>query len=148
MPKRARRIACAGLAAAASLAAAQPATVVQGMECRGDEPAWRLDAKTTSAVYSSIGPRGKREVVFRGSLQSISFLTPPVVVWRGDSTHLPRETLVVSLREEACPSTMADAPAQTHRAILSLRPGEALTGCCTLRVGAPPAPPPPPKRAP
>jgi hypothetical protein len=57
------------------------------------------------------------------------------LVWRGDSTHLPRETLVIALREEACRSTMADGPALGWRAILSLRPGEALSGCCTVQAG-------------
>ncbi len=126
------------LAAAAAvlpaLAQQQP-IVVQGLDCRGEEPYWRVDTGRVSALYSSLGPRGKREVVFSGSLQTLSFLTPPVIVWRGDSTHLPKETLVLSLREEACASTMKEGPALTHRAVLSLRSGEAVTGCCTVKAG-------------
>jgi uncharacterized membrane protein len=116
-----------------ALAQQQP-LVAQGLDCRGEEPFWNVEANRTSARYSSLGPRGKREVVFRGSLQTLSFLSPPVTVWRGDSTHLPKETLVLSLREESCSSTMKDGPALSHRAILSLRPGEAVTGCCTVKA--------------
>jgi hypothetical protein len=123
------------LAAGAMAAAAQQPVVVQSLECRGDEPAWKIDATRSTANYTTLGPKGKREVVFRGSLQPLAFLAPPAIVWRGDSTHLPRETLVVTLREEACRSTLADGPPVTHRAVLSLRPGEAVAGCCSVRAG-------------
>ena len=73
--------------------------------------------------------KGKREVVFRGALQPLVYAPPQLVVWRGDSTHLPRETLVVTLREEAC------GGAATHRAVLSVKAGEAMLGCCTVRTG-------------
>jgi len=115
--------------------AQQQPIVVQGLDCRGEEPFWRVDANRMSAQYSSLGTKGKREVVFRGALQTISFLTPPITVWRGDSTHLPKETLVLTLKEEACQSTMKEGPARTHRAILSLKAGEAATGCCTIKAG-------------
>ena len=116
-------------------ASAQQPIVVQALDCRGDEPGWRLDATRTAATHTTLSAKGKREVVFRGSLQVLSFLTPPAVVWRGDSTHLPRETLVATVREESCKSTMADGPPSTHRAVLSVRPGEAVTGCCVVRAG-------------
>jgi len=115
------------------VAQAQQDVVVQALECRGDEPSWRFDANRTSALYGTPGAKGMREVVFRGSVQTLSFLTPAAIVWRGDSTHLPRETLVATLREEACRSTMADGPAATHRAVLSVRAGEAAAGCCIVR---------------
>jgi hypothetical protein len=124
-------IAAAGMACGAS---AQQPIVVQSMACVGEEPFWRLDANRTTGSYSALAAKGKREVVFRGSLQSLSFLTPPVLVWRGDSTHQPRETLVATVREEACRSTMADGPPKTHRVFLSLKPGEGVTGCCTVRA--------------
>ena len=117
------------------VAQAQQDVVVQALECRGDEPSWRFDANRTSALYGTPGAKGMREVVFRGSVQTLSFLTPAAIVWRGDSTHLPRETLVATLREEACRSTMADGPAATHRAVLSVRAGEAAAGCCIVRAG-------------
>ena len=41
-------------------------------------------------------------MVFRGSLQTLASVPPPRVVWRGDTTHLPRETLILTAREEAC----------------------------------------------
>ena len=122
-----------GLAAAQPQPASQP-IVIQSLDCRGEEPFWRVDANRASAQYRSQGSKGKREVVFRGSLQTMSFLTPPVTVWRGDSTHLPKETLVLTLREEACPSTMKEGPALAHRAFLSVKPGEAATGCCTIKA--------------
>jgi len=123
------------LAAVSGFAGAQQPIVVQALDCRGEEPGWRLDATRAAATHTTLSPKGKREVVFRGSLQALSFLAPPVVVWRGDSTHLPRETLVATVREEACRSTMADGPPSTHRAVLSVRAGEAVTGCCTVRAG-------------
>ncbi len=122
------------LAAMTGLAGAQQPIVVQNFVCLGEEPFWRFEANRTTGVHSTLGAKGKREVVFRGSLQPLGYLKPPAIVWRGDSTHLPRETLVVTLREEACRSTMADTPPTTHRAVLSLKPGEALTGCCTVRA--------------
>lgn len=121
-------IACA----AAGVAAAQP-LVVQGLECRGDDAAWRLDATRTAAQYATTVPR-KREVVFRGGLQALP-ATPAMIVWRGDTTHLPRETLVLAVRENACRMAVPGVPAGTHTALLSIRNGEAATGCCTVRAG-------------
>ena len=112
--------------------AAQP-IVVQGLDCRGDEGGWRIDASRTAAHYSTTTPR-KRDVVFRGGLQVLPG-TPPFVVWRGDTTHLPRETAVLAAREETCRMAMPGIPVGTHRALLSIRPGEAMTGCCVARAG-------------
>jgi hypothetical protein len=116
------------LAVPAALAAppAQP-IVVQGLDCRGDEASWRLDANRASAVFTTTTPR-KREVVFRGGMQSLG---ASAVVWRGDSTHLPRETLVLTAREEACNVPGAGA----YRAVVSVRSNEASTGCCAVRAG-------------
>ena len=114
---------------------AQQVAVVQGALCRGEEPFWQLEASRTTAVLNRLATKGNREVIFRGAPQAFMFLTPAAVVWRGDSTHLPRETLVVALREEACRSTMADGPPLPWRALLSLKTGEALTGCCTVLAG-------------
>ena len=130
-----RSAVAAAMAASACFASAQQPIVVQALDCRGDEPGWRLDATRTAATHTTLSAKGKREVVFRGSLQVLSFLTPPAMVWRGDSTHLPRETLVATVREESCKSTMADGPPSTHRAVLSVRSGEAVTGCCVVRAG-------------
>lgn len=119
------------LAVAAPVAPAQP-LVTQGLECRGDDATWRVDAGRAAAQYSATAPR-KRDVVFRGGLQAVP-TTPPMLVWRGDTTHLPRETLVLSLREGACRAGDPATPG-THVALLSIRPGEAVTGCCTVRAG-------------
>ena len=118
-----------GAAVLATLAVGQQVAVVQGFECRGDDPSFRLDANRASAQFALVGPKGKREVVFRGALQPLVYAPPQLVVWRGDTTHLPRETLVVTLREEAC------GGAATHRAVLSVKAGEAMLGCCTVRTG-------------
>ena len=128
---------------AAPLLAAQP-LVVHEFQCRGEEPFWGLAGTRVSAALSTPAPKGKREVVFRGALQSVAASAPGTVVWRGESTHLPKDTLVVVLHEEACRSTMADGAPLTHRAILSLRGNDALTGCCSLKLG----PLPPAKAAP
>ena len=129
-------IAMALLALLAAMAVqAQQVAVVQSALCRGEEPFWQLEAGRTTAVLNRLATKGNREVIFRGAPQAFMFLTPAAVVWRGDSTHLPRETLVVALREEACRSTMADAPALPWRALLSLKAGETLTGCCTVLAG-------------
>ena len=85
-------------------------------------------------MLNRFATKGKK-VIFRGAPQMFMHLTPAAVVWRGDSTHLPRETLVVSMREESCRSTIADMPPSPWRAILSLKTGEALTGCCTVLAG-------------
>lgn len=117
-----------GAVVLASLAAAQQVAVVQGFECRGDDPTFRLDANRASAQFDWATAKGKREVVFRGALQPLASAPPQLVVWRGDSTHLPRETLVVTLREETCRTA-------THRAVLSVKAGEAMLGCCMVRTG-------------
>lgn len=122
---------CAILAAPA-LAAAQP-IVVQGLECHADDGAWRIDASSVAAHYAATAPR-KRDVVFRGSLQTLPG-QPATVVWRGDTTHLPRETAVLAAREEACRLALPGLPAGTHQALLSIRPGEAATGCCVVHAG-------------
>lgn len=119
-------------------ASAQPPLVVQDFQCRGEEPFWGLAGTRLSAVLSTPTAKGKRETVFRGALQNVA-AGPGAIVWRGESTHLPKDTLVVVLREEACRSTMKDGPAQSHRAVLSLRGSEALVGCCSVTMGSPPA---------
>jgi uncharacterized membrane protein len=119
---------------AATAAPAQQVVVLQGALCRGEEPFWQLEASRTTAVLNRFAAKGK-EVIFRGAPQTFTYLTPAAVIWRGDTTHLPRETLVVALREESCRSTMADAQPSPWRAILSLKTGEALTGCCTVLAG-------------
>lgn len=116
------------LAASGALAAPEQPIVVQGLECRGDEGGWRLDATRTTGQFSSTVPR-KREIVFRGALQVLS--SPTAIVWRGDSTHLPRETLVLTARDAACRTPIPGA----YRALMSIRAGEATTGCCIVRAG-------------
>jgi hypothetical protein len=116
-----------GAAVVATMAVAQQVAVVQAFECRGNDPAFRLDANRASAQFDLTTAKGRREVMFRGALQPLAY-APPLVVWRGDTTHLPRETLVVTLREESCAGA-------SHRAVLSVKPGEAMMGCCTVRTG-------------
>ena len=126
--RRAAAAAALALAGAGAFAAppAQP-VVLQGLDCRGEDAPWRLEASRTSAVFSTTTPR-RREVVFRGVLQTLGASS---VVWRGDSTHLPKETVVLTAREEACKAPGGG----TYRAVLSIRPNEAAAGCCAIRSG-------------
>jgi uncharacterized membrane protein len=123
------------LSAAATAIGAQQPVIVQNIVCRGEEPFWQLDANRTTAVFNRLISKGNREVIFRGAPQSFPDLKPAALVWRGDSTRLPRETLVVALREETCRSTMTDGPTTYWRAFLSQKTGEALTGCCSVLAG-------------
>lgn len=109
-------------------ATALPAQV--NLECRGEEPFWGLKTSGSTATFSQPGGEQK----FQGKLQEFGFLKPPGMVWRGASDT--EQVLVLTVREEACSSTMADGPPMTHRAMLSL-PGRAMTGCCKLTRAAP-----------
>jgi uncharacterized membrane protein len=120
---------------AVSAPSAQQAVVVQGALCRGEEPFWQLEASRTTAVFNRLATKGNREVIFHGAPQAFMYLSPAAIVWRGESTHLPKDTLVVALREESCRSAMADGPALPWRAMLSMKTGEALIGCCTVLAG-------------
>jgi len=132
------RLAVSSLLCIAACAAAAPPSqpiVVQGLDCRGEESGgWRLEANRTSAQLTTQMPR-KRDLIFRGSMQALGVSTPPTLVWRGDSTHLPRETLVLTAREEACAPSAAGAAPPSYRAVVSIRPGEAASGCCAVRAG-------------
>lgn len=128
--------AAASTAALDALAQAPaPPVIPQQIACRGEEPFWSLDANRTTGVMKSLGGKTRQVVEYRGELLAISFLAPKAIVWRGSSTHLPSQTVVATLREESCASTMKEGPAQSWRAILTSRPGEAITGCCTVTSG-------------
>lgn len=43
-----------GAAVLATLAAAQQVAVVQGFECRSDDPGWRLDANRSAAQFDTL----------------------------------------------------------------------------------------------
>jgi uncharacterized membrane protein len=129
-------LAAAGAPALAqSPAPAQP-IVPQQIACRGEEPFWHLQANRSTGVLENLGGSKARQVVeFRGELLPLSHLSPKALVWRGASTHLPSQTVVATLREEACASTMKDGPALAWRAILTSRAGEAIAGCCSVKSG-------------
>jgi hypothetical protein len=122
--------AAAMLVAADAIAAPSQPVVAQGLDCRADDATWRLEATRTTALFTASAPK-KREIVFRGSLQPLSAPFAGAV-WRGDTTHLPRETLVLVAREETCKTSDTQL---THRAVLSIRGGEAATACCAVRAG-------------
>lgn len=109
--------------------------IPQQVTCRGEEPFWNLEANRTTGVMQSLGGKARQVVEFRGELIAISFVKPQAIVWRGNSTHLPNQTIVATLREESCASTMKEGPPQSWRAILTSRPGEAITGCCSVKSG-------------
>lgn len=104
---------------------------VQGFECRGEEPFWKLDV---NGGLAKLNRPGESDQSYRGKLTSLSYLKPPAAVWRG-ATLGGKETLVVTFREEACRSTMADGPPMPYRAILS-RSDSVATGCCNVRRSA------------
>jgi hypothetical protein len=113
---------------------AQP-IVVQQVSCRGEEPFWQLDASRTTGVLQRTGGKARQVVEFRGELVPVAAVTPASLVWRGNSTHLPNDTMVAVLREEACRPAKADGPAPSWRGIVSVRAGETLAGCCTIVRG-------------
>ena len=123
--------------ATASLAQAPAQPVIaQQLSCHGEEPFWNLEAgRTIGVMRTAGGPKARQVVEFRGEFLPLMFLTPPAIVWRGTSTHLPSQTVVATLREESCASTMKEGPPRAWRAILTSRPGEAVTGCCTVTSG-------------
>jgi uncharacterized membrane protein len=123
-----------GAYAQAPSPAGQP-LITQQVTCGGDEPFWQFDATRTTGVLQRTGGKARQVVEFRGELRRLAAVEPPSMVWRGSSTHLPNDTLVAVLREEACKSTMADTPPLPWRAIVSVRAGETLAGCCTLKRG-------------
>lgn len=116
-------------------APAQPPIVAQQVSCRGEEPFWQLDANRTTGVLQRTGGRARQVVEFRGELAAPGSVAPASVVWRGNSTHLPNDTLVAVLREEACKPTAADPATLPWRGIVSARAGETLAGCCTVKRG-------------
>jgi uncharacterized membrane protein len=127
-------VAIAAVPVAHAQAPAQP-VVPQQLSCRGEEPFWSLEASRSSGVMQNVGGKTRQVVEFRGELLAMPFLAPNAIVWRGSSTHLPSQTIVATLREESCASTMKDGPPRPWRAILTSRPGEAVTGCCTVKSG-------------
>lgn len=126
---------CASAAAQPPAPAVLPVVVLQ-IACRADSDAWRLDATRQSAMLRRSGGKGPRELVFRGEAMDVAGVPAPTLVWRGASTHLPAQTLVATLREETCRPSGADAGASLPwRAVVSSRPGEAMSACCSVRSG-------------
>jgi len=121
-------------AVAAAPAAAQAPQVAIPLEiaCRGDAPYWQLDAGRATGTLKRAGGQAKQQLELRGELSSIDGVAPPALVWRGSSTHLPAEVIVVTARELAC---AAGDKAAGWQAIASLRTGETLPGCCAVKRG-------------
>jgi hypothetical protein len=117
-------------APALAQAPAQP-IVPQQMSCSGDAPPWQLDAGRTTAVLRRTGGKVKQQLDLRGELTWISEQAPSALVWRGSSTHLPAEVIVATARENAC----RPGGGPGWQAVVSLRSGEALAGCCLVRRG-------------
>jgi uncharacterized membrane protein len=115
-----------------ALATLTPTLAAQTFNCRGEEPFWHVELTGSSAKLSQPGSAAQ---TFKGEMKNLSYLKPPWIVWRGTAGGLT-EPLVLVMRQEQCHSTMADGPAMPYRAILSLRPGEAATGCCTTTAAA------------
>ena len=131
-------VAAAVIAAAAHAQAPAPPAppvVAQQVNCRGEEPFWQLDANRTTGVLQRTGGKARQVIEFRGELAPLASVAPTSLVWRGSSTHLPNDTLVAVLREESCKPAPAGASPLAWRAIVSVRAGESLAGCCTVKRG-------------
>ena len=129
----ARALVLAALSAPALAQAPAQPVVPQQMACRGDAPYWQLDAGRSTAVLKRAGGKARQQLELRGELTLIDVLAPNALVWRGSSTHLPAEVIVATARELAC-KPGADV-ASGWQAVVSLRTGEALAGCCVVRRG-------------
>jgi len=104
------------------------------LRCTGNEPGWRIDAGPDSALLRTQGGRPAEET-FRGRARQLGLLDPEWTVWRGRSTARGDRVVVLTVRREACPDTMADGPPLEARAVVSLPDGRALTGCCNVTLG-------------
>lgn len=123
------------LSAAAPALAQAPAQVAvpQQIACRGDQPSWQLEAGRTSGVLKRAGGKAKQQLELRGELTWLDGLAPTALIWRGSSTHLPSEVIVATARELAC-KPGADV-ASGWQAVVSVRAGDVLAGCCVVRRG-------------
>lgn len=115
----------------------------QVFECRGEEPFWHLKGNDVSAVLSRPGPKETARQTYQGQFQRLASVKPQWHVWRSTPAS-GQEQVVLTMRKEACHSTMAEGPAMPYRGVLSLGAGEAAMGCCQLRSvlnvsSAPPA---------
>ena len=125
--------AAAGPALAQSPAPAQP-VVPQQVACRGDDPFWHLDAGRTTGVLEARRRPGeaaaraaRRAPVARACLAERAGVArnvdaPPV---RGRRRDHARAGVQAGRRRTA----------SGWQAIVSLRPGETLAGCCVVRRG-------------
>ena len=132
-PVLALSLALASSAGAALAQAPAQVAVPQQIACRCDDPYRQLDAGRTTGVLKRIGGKAKQQLELRGELTSLGGVAPTALVWRGSSTHLPAEIIVATARELAC-KPGADV-ASGWQAVVSLRTGEALSGCCVVRRG-------------
>jgi hypothetical protein len=117
---------------AAAQAPAQVA-VPQQVVCRGERPYWQLDVTRQTGVLRRAGGKVRQRLDLRGELSAFEDFSPKALVWRGSSTHLPAEVVVMTARELAC--TPGGDVASGWQAIVSPRAGEALAGCCVVRRG-------------
>jgi hypothetical protein len=116
--------------------ASPPPIVALHLQCAGRDPAWQLAAGPDNAVLSRPGTDAPlRQETYRGRTTALSFLDPAWTVWRGVSTREPGRTLVLTMRREACVDTVAEAPPQDGRAVISLPDAAVLAGCCRATFG-------------
>jgi hypothetical protein len=122
----------AAFAASPAVAQAPQVAIPLEIACRGDAPYWQLDAGRSAGTLKRTGGKAKQQLELRGELTTVDGVAPPALVWRGSSTHLPAEVVVLTARELAC---TAGDKAAGWQAIASLRTGETLPGCCAVRRG-------------
>lgn len=107
--------------------------VLQHLDCRGNEPFWRVEANPTGAQSSRLVAAIEQRL-YAGRLDRFDYLDPPWAVFRGDDVD-GGGTLVLTARAERCLDTMADLPAFPWRAVAAFPDGVVATGCCTATFG-------------
>ena len=136
------RRACSLLAALAftapPLAAAEPppTRAIVALDCRGEEPFWRVRVKPEGATMERLSDVGRPAQVFAGALTTFGFLQPPWLAWRGAAPEAGGVLTVVA-RQEPCRSTMADGPPVEFRAVVTFPSGESAVGCCAATRTSP-----------
>ncbi len=133
-------VALAALLLAATPSAAVeplPTPAVVALDCRGEEPFWRVRIKPDGATMERLSDVGRPAQVFAGALTAFGFLQPPWLAWRGAAPEAGGVLTVVA-RQEPCHSTMADGPPVEFRAVVTFPTGESAVGCCAAtRVSSP-----------
>lgn len=132
MRRHLRLFTAAVLFLATPLLAATPAPTAPpvALDCRGEEPFWRVRATREGAQVERLADVGRPRQVFAGTLTAFTFLEPTWLAWRGSAPEAGGVFTLVA-RREPCRSTMADGPPLAWRAVVTFATGESAVGCCS-----------------